>query len=140
MDDSVQLRPVAPEDLPLFFVHHLELPAVGDASAAEGDRRAAFLGRWERLLADGTVLARTVLWRGEVAGYVAHFVQLEKPAIAYWLGRDMWGRGIASSAVGLFLPLVEARPLYARVACDNPASLRVLEKNRFEVVDQGRFF
>ena len=65
MDDSVQLRPVAPEDLPLFFGHHLELrPAVGDASATEGDRRAAFLGRWERMLADGTVLARTILWRG----------------------------------------------------------------------------
>jgi hypothetical protein len=35
----------------------------------------------------------------------------------------------------LFLEVVRGRPLYARAASDNAASLRVLEKAGFRVVD-----
>jgi RimJ/RimL family protein N-acetyltransferase len=36
--------------------------------------------------------------------------------------------------------LDKTRPIYARVACDNVASLRVLQKCGFQIIDQDRGF
>ena len=60
--------------------------------------------------------------------------------ITYWLGRDYWGKGIATQALALFLGEVDTRPIHARVAKDNIGSKRVLEKCGFEVVGESRWF
>jgi RimJ/RimL family protein N-acetyltransferase len=61
--------------------------------------------------------------------------------IAYWIGRQDWGRGIATRALQEFLTTIEtARPLYARAASDNAASIRVLEKCGFTRVGADRAF
>ncbi len=49
----------------------------------------------------------------------------------YWIGREYWGKGIASAALADFLDVVEDRPLHARVAKHNAGSIRVLEKCGF---------
>ncbi|MEP6629037.1 MAG: GNAT family N-acetyltransferase [Lapillicoccus sp.] len=58
--------------------------------------------------------------------------------IGYGINASAWGRGIASQAVGDLLALLDASPgigrVVARTAVLNPASGRVLEKNRFLVV------
>lgn len=55
--------------------------------------------------------------------------------IGYWLAMPHWGRGIATAAVGALVPLAFARfailRLQAGVFSNNPASMRVLEKNGF---------
>jgi RimJ/RimL family protein N-acetyltransferase len=54
--------------------------------------------------------------------------------IGYWIGRIFWGRGYASSAVRLLVEEAQRRGisrLHAYVFPDNPASMRVLEKNGF---------
>jgi RimJ/RimL family protein N-acetyltransferase len=56
------------------------------------------------------------------------------------IGRDDWGRGIATRALQEFLQLEVTRPLYARAASDNAASIRVLTKCGFLVVGEGREF
>jgi RimJ/RimL family protein N-acetyltransferase len=132
--DPSHLRPVSKEDLPLFFEHACQ------SNLAPASDRAGFVEEWQRMLDDETVQARTVVVEGRVAGYTAHFAQLGKPAISYWLDRRFWNRGIATEALNLFLPLVSARPLFARVAVDNPGSLRVLEKLEFQVVGRSAFF
>ena len=60
--------------------------------------------------------------------------------VCYWLGREFWGKGIASRALRVFLREVQVRPLYARVAKDNVASLRVLQKCGFEIRGEARGF
>ena len=92
------------------------------------------------VLANGNTLVRTITVDGRTAGHIAHFMQSGAPSISYWLGRDYWGQGIATRAVGVFLVLVEARPLYARAAKDNAASLRVLTKIGFSIVGEDRAF
>lgn len=57
----------------------------------------------------------------------------------YWLGREFWGRGSATEALSQFLGGVTTRPLFAHVAKHNVASRRVLEKNGFRVVGEGRY-
>jgi len=54
-----------------------------------------------------------------------------KPEITYWIGNELWGKGIASHACIKFLKVIEQRPLYARAAKDNIGSIRVLEKCGF---------
>jgi RimJ/RimL family protein N-acetyltransferase len=50
--------------------------------------------------------------------------------VTYWIGRSYWGKGIATDALTAFLAVDRSRPLHARVASDNVASRRVLEKCR----------
>lgn len=93
--------------------------------------RSAFSAHWNKNLSDPSNQHQTILHSGQVAGYVARFELLGKPSVAYWLGREFWGRGIATEALRLFLPRLAERPLYARVASDNLGSIRVLEKAGF---------
>ena len=60
--------------------------------------------------------------------------------MGYWLGREYWAKGIATRALGQFLRIVRLRPLYARVAQDNHASIRVLEKCGFAICGEEKGF
>lgn len=55
--------------------------------------------------------------------------------IGYWLGQAYWGRGVASRVVRVLteqaLALPQITRVFAPVHADNPASMRVLEKNGF---------
>lgn len=139
---EVQLRAVERPDLDRFFLFQMD---------EESNRMAAFVGErpgdrvefdahWEKMLSDSGVCMRTVLWRGLAVGYVARFELFGKPSLAYWIGREYWGRGIATSAVREFLRALPERPLYARVASDNVGSIRVLEKAGFTREGRNRGF
>ena len=54
------------------------------------------------------------------------------------IGRQYWGKGVATTALAAFLHHVQARPLYAHVAKHNRASLRVLEKCGFTIFGEDR--
>jgi len=73
----------------------------------------------------------SILAEGEVVGSVSWFKSDGQDMVGYWIGRDHWGRGIATRAVALLLEHVSARPLHARAARHNGASIRVLEKCGF---------
>ena len=102
--------------------------------------RDAFERRWSRLRADETIINRVIVADGEVAGSIGSWGEPGEREITYWIGRSYWGRGIATDAVHLFLAVDSSRPLNARVAHDNLASLRVLEKCGFRVVGTERAF
>ena len=55
--------------------------------------------------------------------------------IGYWLAEPFWGRGIVTGAVRALVPVAFDRydiaRLEAGIFSDNPASMRVLEKNGF---------
>jgi RimJ/RimL family protein N-acetyltransferase len=91
-------------------------------------------------MADDSVLLKAILFNGEIAGNVVSFVQLGEREVGYWLGKDYWGKGIATRALEEFLRLIQTRPIYAHVAKHNIASKRVLEKCGFNVVAEDRFF
>ena len=60
--------------------------------------------------------------------------------MTYWVDRTLWGRGIASAALRTFLGMTTERPLFARAASDNAASLRVLQKAGFQRIGVNRDF
>ena len=142
MNRRLRLRPVTGDDLDLFFEHQSDVDANRMAAfgAPDPSDRRAFMEKWQLRLGGGDALCRTIEADDQVAGYVAHFEQLGTPSISYWLGRAFWNRRIATDAVRMLLPAIEARPLFARIASDNIASLKVLEHCGFAVVGKGRRF
>lgn len=89
------------------------------------------MAHWKRNLADEAIIKKTVLFNGAVAGNVESWEQDGEREVGYWLGREYWGKGIATRALSAFLGYVETRPLYAYVVKHNVASIRVLEKCGF---------
>ena len=91
------------------------------------------MAHWNRILEDKSVVKKTILLQGEVAGSVVSFVHAGEWEVGYWTGREFWGRDVATRALAEFLRLEARRPLYANVARHNAASIWVLENCGFRV-------
>jgi RimJ/RimL family protein N-acetyltransferase len=141
-EDKVQLRDVIESDLPIFFEQQLN-PAANHMAAftvKDPADRAAFDKQWDGMLKDEDLTIKTVLFDGQVAGHIVAYLHAGNLEIGYWFGKAFWGNGIATESLGMFLELFEARPIGARVAKDNVASIRVLEKCGFEVAGENKGF
>jgi RimJ/RimL family protein N-acetyltransferase len=132
MKGDVILRDVAEADLPIFFEHQLDPEATSMADFPARDRKA-FMAHWKGILADETVITKTILFDGRVAGNVVSFVRSGEREVGYWVGKDYWGKGVATQALSVFLDDIETRPLYGHVARHNVASIRVLQKCGFRI-------
>ena len=136
------LREVRDEDLAVLFEQWADPVAAHMAAFTARDHmdRDAFERRWSRQRADETVTARVIVVDGEVAGSIGSWGDPDEREVTYWIGRSYWGKGVATGALNAFLTVDPSRPLHARVAYDNVASLRVLEKCGFRVVATERSF
>ena len=142
MPDAVILRDLAESDLPILFEHQKDPEASRMAAFLSRDPsdRDAFMTHWKRILADPTVTTKAILWNGQVTGSIGSFLWDGKPQVTYWLGKAFWGNGIATLALTEFLRIFNTRPLYASVAKDNAASIRVLEKCGFATRGSAKAF
>lgn len=138
----MSLRDTKEEDLPTFFEYQLDPDAnrMAAFTAENPADRDAFTAHWNRIMADRIIIKKTVLIDGQVAGNVLSFEMFGEREVSYWIGREYWGRGIATRALSEFLGYVSERPLYARAAKDNAASIRVLEKYGFSISGEDSGF
>ncbi|MBS0188132.1 MAG: GNAT family N-acetyltransferase [Planctomycetes bacterium] len=134
---SIRLRPTVSSDIRL--LHTFECDAMANQLAGTKPRTwEVFRARWDEILADPSgsstgVTPRAILVDGVLAGAINVWPHEGRPNIGYWIGREHWGRGIASAALQLMLNEFSARPLFASAAAENRPSLRVLEKAGFIV-------
>ena len=135
--NAVLLRDVDEGDLAIFFEHQRDPVAIRMAAFQPRDRRA-FMTHWTKILNDDSVIKKTILFRDEVAGNMVSFERSGRRLVGYWLGRPMWGKGIATRALSDFVGTLESRPLYAHVAKRNKGSIRVLEKCGFTRYGEDR--
>lgn len=142
MTSDVVLRDVVDSDLPIFFEQQLDTDANYMAAFTTRDPTDwdAFTAHWTRILADDTITTKAILFDGHVAGNIGSFEDFGEREVGYWIGRDYWGKGIATRALILLLAHIWERPLYARAAKDHVASLRVLEKCGFAIIGEDRGF
>ena len=137
---TITLRPVETADLDPFYAHQLDPEAIRLAAFVSADRkhRPAFDAHWDKILRAPENTNRTIIADGQVAGHIACFPMEGNLEVTYWLGREFWGRGIATQALNQLLRLITVRPIFARAATDNLGSLRVLQKCGFTIVGQDR--
>jgi RimJ/RimL family protein N-acetyltransferase len=93
-----------------------------------------FDARMARLRGSPDIVVRAITRDGDLVGSIACFVIDGRTEVAYWIDRSLWGLGIASRALELFVQAIGTRPLYASAASDNLGSLRVLTKAGFVIV------
>lgn len=136
-EQAVILRPVRESDLDALFRQRSDPESVRMAAFTpeDPDDRQRFDAHMVRVMESPEITQRAITWEGELVGSIASFVVEGQTEVTYWIDRAVWGRGIASRALSLFLEVVRIRPLYARAASDNAGSLRVLEKNGFRIID-----
>ena len=139
MTNPVQLRNAIETDLSIFYEQQLD-PEALQMAAFPTRGKDAFMAHWSGIIVDHSVQIKTILFHGDVAGNIVCFEQLGEYEVGYWLGKEYWGKGIASTALAQFLEFIETRPLYAHVAKHNIASRRVLEKCGFNVAAEDKFF
>jgi RimJ/RimL family protein N-acetyltransferase len=124
------LRDVHADDLDAFFEHQRE-PEANEMAIFPARDRETFDAHWRRILADGSVIKKTIVREGEVAGNIGSWQQDGKRLVGYWVGREFWGKGVATRALAEFVEEVPERPLHAWVATSNVGSIRVLQKCGF---------
>ena len=82
-----------------------------------------------------------VVYNGNIAGSIGVMekedVYRKSIEIGYFLGERYWGKGIATTAVGLLVEYIKNNfdviRIYAEVFSHNAASMKVLEKNGFHL-------
>jgi RimJ/RimL family protein N-acetyltransferase len=126
----ISIRPVQDADLDAFYAHQTDPVAREMAIFPERDR-AAFDAHWQRIRTNPDGVARTVTVDGVVAGNILCWLADGRRFLGYWIGREFWGRGVATEAVRLVLEEIKDRPIFAMVAESNNGSKRVLEKSGF---------
>jgi RimJ/RimL family protein N-acetyltransferase len=124
------LRDVSETDLDAFYEQQRD-PEATRMALFPAREREGFDAHWRRVLADEAVTKKTIVGDGEVAGNALCWETDGRMYVGYWLGREFWGKGLATAALAELVAEVKARPLYAWVATSNVASRRVLEKCGF---------
>ena len=132
---AVELRDVTATDLPILFEHQRD-PEAARMAAFPSREKHHFHAHWTRILADPSLGKQTILYDGQVAGNIVSFDQSGVRQVGYWIGREYWGKGIATRALALYLAYEPIRPLYAYVAKHNIGSRRVVEKCGFALVGE----
>jgi len=121
---EILLRDVIDSDLPIFFEHQRE-PEANQMAAFPSRDRDSFMAHWSKIRKDKSNILKTILYNGQVAGNMLSFVMEGKREVGYWIGREYWGRGLATKALKMFLEVEKTRPLYGVVAKHNIGSRRV---------------
>ena len=133
----VTLRAVDESDLPLFFEHQND-PGAEEMVGLPSRDTDGFFAHWHKIMAKETILLRTILFEDQIAGYLCSFVKEEdEREVGYQLGRAFWGKGIATRALQLFLPLIPIRPLYGVTPTHNIGSQKVLTRCGFVLLSES---
>lgn len=135
---QITLRDVNEDDLPIFYEQQLDMEAT-QMAAFPSRERDAFMDHWKtKVIPNETGMVKTILFDQQVAGNIVSFEMEGHREIGYWIGKEFWGKGIASESLKQFLGQEVRRPLFAHVAKHNIGSHRVLEKNGFAIIGEDR--
>lgn len=130
---KITLKQTKTADLEHFFIFQLDKEAnfLAAFTAKDPTDKRTYFGKYTKLLNDPTINMQTILADETVAGSIAKFEMEGDAEITYWIGKDFWGKGIATAALKAFLTIENKRPIFGRVAFDNVGSQKVLEKCGF---------
>ncbi len=122
------------------FQHDSEAAFMAAFTPKDPADKTAYMEKYSKLLSDPSVNNQTIMVDNVIAGSIAKFILAGDAEITYWLDKKFWGQGIATIALQNFLDIETARPIFARVACDNFGSQRVLEKSGFVRIGSDKGF
>ncbi len=133
---ELTLRESIAEDLEIFYLNQTDEEANHMAAFTPKNPfdKKAYLEKWTGLLGGEDIHMQSIIVQEQVIGCVVKFVMEGNAEITYAIAKEFWGRGITSQALKAFLKVETGRPIFGRVAFDNFASQKVLEKAGFEKI------
>ena len=139
---NIKLRPTEISDLDNLFQFQLDKEGGYLAAFMPKDPtdKSAYINKHTKLLNDPTINNQTIIFDNTVVGSIAKFIMEGDTEITYWIDRNFWGQGIATSALNDFLKIESTRPIYGRVAFDNLGSQKVLTKCGFIKIGTDKGF
>ena len=99
---NISIRNLTVSDLPSLFEHQLDPEATAMAAFPSRDKET-FNAHWAKVMANESNITRTIEVDGQVAGYLGSWEMEGKREVGYWLGKEFWGKGIATEALKQFL-------------------------------------
>lgn len=138
----ITLTTTTKDDLPALFQFQKDPEANHLAAFTPKDAidEAMYIQKHSQFLNDHTNNTQTIKVNGVIVGSIAKFILGGEAEITYWIDSAFWGKGIATTALTLFLEIEKTRPLLGRVAFDNYGSQKVLEKCGFIKVGTDKGF
>ena len=138
----ITLTQTKQEELNIFFQFQLDKEANHLAAFTSKNPydKTAYIEKYSKHLADPTINMQTIKVDDVISGSIAKFMTEGDAEITYWIDKKHWGKGVATTAVSLFLTFETTRPVYARTAFDNIGSQKVLEKAGFIKVGTDKGF
>ncbi len=139
---QIKLRQTEKSDLEFLFQFQLNEEAIYLAAFTPKDPadKEAYFEKFTKHLNDPTINNQTILVDENIVGSVAKFEIKGDAEITYWIDRNFWGKGIATTALKKFLTIENTRPILGRTAFDNLGSQKVLEKCGFVKIGTDKGF
>ena len=133
---EIELKHTNQNDLETLFLFQLDKDAnyLAAFTSKNPSDKNAYIEKWTRILSDEKVNIKTILLKKKIVGSIAKFEMDGNAEITYWIGKDFWGKGIASNALKQFLEIEKTRPIFGRIAFDNLGSKKVLESCEFSKI------
>lgn len=140
--NHIELRELHDDDSDAIFEMMRDPASVAAAAftATDPDDRAAFDEWMQRNRRSDQVLSLVITENGGFAGTIAAFTVDGDREVSYWVAPHAAGRGVATAALRLLVSREAVRPLFARVATHNAASIAVLTKVGFTEVSRNTAF
>ncbi|ROH88871.1 N-acetyltransferase [Chryseobacterium cucumeris] len=139
---DIKLRPTVVEDLETLFQFQLDDEAnhLAAFTSKDSTNKEAYIAKFTKLLTDPTINNQTIIAGTVIVGSIAKFIMEDDVEITYWIDKNFWGKGIATTALKDFLTIETTRPIFGRVAFDNLGSQKVLEKCGFIKIGTDKGF
>jgi RimJ/RimL family protein N-acetyltransferase len=133
---QLALRAIDVSDLDAIFEQMRDPASVRMAAftAPDPEDRSAFDAHMAKIMACSENQLWAISRDSRLVGTIGSYLSEGATEVTYWIDRSCWGQGIATQALGLLLNDISVRPIQARVASDNAASLRVLQKMGFQPI------
>src|SRR3954454_11272049 len=96
------IREVVESDVPLFYAFQADPESAAMAGVPSRDLDAVEK-RWRVIIEDDEITARTIVVGDEVAGCVMAWTAKSHREVGYWIGRQFWGRGVATASLADFI-------------------------------------
>jgi RimJ/RimL family protein N-acetyltransferase len=133
----IALRDVESADLDTLFDWQRD-PESCAVAFVKPRTREAFDAAWTKVF-DGRVdpnsgiRVELILADDIPCGSIGTHMSGSELSVGYLIARPFWNQGIATRALALLLKQLPTRPLHARAAARNTASIKVLLKNGFRI-------
>lgn len=138
----IELTKTTREDLETLFVFQANTDGIQMAAFTAKDPadKEFYMEKWSKIVENPDMRMQTMRFKNEIVGSFIHFDVMEETNISYWIDQQHWGKGFATAGLKKFIEGSVKRPLFARIACDNYGSQKVVEKCGFKSIGKDKGF